>query len=119
MRISDWSSDVCSSDLRCHIYHTQPGAFERRGNFYAKGMIVFIYQKHFFSRSGLERLCHIVGWIHEACDGLNQGIARCELIDQQLQPPVPGIRTAILPVHHANIRELAWIRSEEHTPALP
>src|SRR3546814_7834206 len=31
MRISDWSSDVCSSDLRDHVVHAEAHADERHG----------------------------------------------------------------------------------------
>src|SRR3546814_7587939 len=34
MRISDWSSDVCSSDLLVHRQHDPPGALACRGFFH-------------------------------------------------------------------------------------
>src|SRR3546814_14176485 len=47
MRISDWSSDVCSSDLTAALYSYAPRsiAFVRSDNAYVKGDVTFISSK--------------------------------------------------------------------------
>src|SRR3546814_1421232 len=72
MRISDWSSDVCSSDLKGYLL--ERGAFDRElwERFGAQGWTAICYPEAF---GGLDLGLLELGLVAEACGGAVTGVA--------------------------------------------
>src|SRR3546814_9204611 len=104
MRISDWSSDVCSSDLGVQIQR-EAGGFgggpggRRQGGQGARAWLVFL------GRGGLR---YRVG---------QQSVCQFRVLEKGLKH-FPKDIAILMPVHQNTFKRRGHIRSEEHTSAL-
>src|SRR3546814_12849900 len=88
MRISDWSSDVCSSDLVDILGDDQQLARPRRIEPRERGV-------RRIRRLGLDRRA---AGVIEALDQLGlarKGLGRCALLDEMLLPPSDGVAQCV------------------------
>src|SRR3546814_6942060 len=98
MRISDWSSDVCSSDLHFHVGEFFRSEILNRG-------------EHRRKSRGIEPTATIAA----SCGDVSEDVG-CHLI---VQSQSPGGRMGLYLTLHARARSASIIaRSEEHTSEL-
>src|SRR3546814_18230934 len=86
MRISDWSSDVCSSDLLVLVAHRRGAAFEVGdisalvGDDQSPLELPRILGINAEIGAELHRAAHAFGYIDEGAVGKDRAIERCEII---------------------------------------